>query len=138
VERVLHGHDDVPRAQVSSASSDSRLFEDVVLAGLDGGERRAKTFGRFDGEQHGLTIGQELGPAMSDFVLFSMHDTGIMGQGQSIGNLGAVFERVVAWEWPLRQSIGEVLPLDVLHDEEVDPALVSDVEKGTDVCVVQL
>ena len=46
-------------------------------------------------------------------------------------------ERLIQWQRPLLQPLRQRLPVEILHNQEVDPVLAPDVEEGADVRVVQ-
>ena len=66
-----------------------------------------------------------------------MHDALAMGLFQSVRDLDPVAERFLEWQGALLQSVGEGLPFEVLHHQEVHALLSSDVVKRADVRMVQ-
>ena len=49
----------------------------------------------------------------------------------------ALVEQLIQRQRPLVQPLGQRLPVEILHDQEVDPVLVPDVIEGADVRMVQ-
>ena len=56
---------------------------------------------------------------------------------EGVGDLDAVLERLVERELAPRETGGEGLPVQILHDEEIDAVLLPDVEQRADVRVRQ-
>ena len=57
---------------------------------------------------------------------------------QCVGNLDAVLKRLIHWQSALHQAVGQRLTFDVLHDDEVDPIVLTDVVERADVRMIQL
>ena len=63
-----------------------------------------------------------------------MDDPPLVRRRQGIGNLRAHLERLPGVRQPFRELVGEILPVDVLHDDERTPVGVhSGVENRADV-----
>ncbi len=56
---------------------------------------------------------------------------------ERVRDLDGDLERLIERERPLFQPLGQCLPVEVLHDQEVDPVLAADVMEGANVGVVQ-
>ncbi len=67
----------------------------------------------------------------------TVDDPGFVGSGKCVGDVDAVLEGLVERELATREPGGERLPIQVLHDEEVGPVLMANVEQRTDVRVRQ-
>lgn len=84
---------------------------------------------------------EELGAGLGEHdvagLQIAMHDALAMGLFQSVRDLDPVAERFLEWQGALAQSVGERLPFEVLHHQEVHARLSSDVVKRADVGMVQ-
>ena len=67
----------------------------------------------------------------------AVHDAAAVRGIERSGDLGAEGEHLVDGQRPFPQPVGERLALEVLHDQEVDAVLVSHVEEGADVGVLE-
>ena len=56
---------------------------------------------------------------------------------ERVGNLHGGAERVIEWERASCQPLGQSLAFQILHHQEVDPALTANVINGTDVWMAQ-
>jgi hypothetical protein len=58
-----------------------------------------------------------------------------VGLVEGIGDLDGVAKQLLGRQRPPLETLGQGLPLEVLHDQVVGPGLVADVVEGTDVGV---
>ena len=56
-----------------------------------------------------------------------------MRLGERVGDLDPVAQRLIEWERAFREASRKGFPLEVLHDEEIHPAVTADVEDLADV-----
>ena len=84
---------------------------------------------------------QELGPRLGQHDVprleVAVHDPLPMRLVQRIRDGDRHLERLLQWQRTILQPLGERLPVEILHDQEVGAAFGADVMEGADVRVVQ-
>ncbi len=56
---------------------------------------------------------------------------------ESVGDLDSILQCLIKRKRAFAQTVGQDLPFDVLHDDEVDAVLAADIVERTDVWMVQ-
>jgi hypothetical protein len=64
-----------------------------------------------------------------------MNDSGLVSGDKGIGDLNPVMERLIERQLSAFEKGPERLPVQVLHDEEIRPVLLTDVVDGADMRV---
>ena len=103
--------------------------------------QRRQSTGLFSGLQLRQPKVQELRPRLGQHdvagLQIPMHDPLPVRLVQRIRNVDGDSQRLIQRQRALLQPLGQRLPVEILHDQEVDPVLVADVMEGADVRVVQ-
>ena len=66
-----------------------------------------------------------------------MHNPMAMSSIQCVGHFDAVAQGVIQWQRPFRQARRERFPFQVFHHQVIGSILVTDVEQGADVGMLQ-
>ena len=66
-----------------------------------------------------------------------VNDAGMMGSVETVGDLGAVLERLTERYGPLGKPVGECFAVEKLHDQVVDAIVTTDIMHCADVRVIE-